>query len=210
MKHPVKVEMELERAKAGSELSADFICRYVWEQFGKRIWGLFSNDTADDRDDLKQIYWMAVARALSIVDERGDPLYHLGQRGFWAVGAHIRRKEAMQRLLSLDAPKFNAELGEDSEITIGDALHDPNPYSDVEGIVVNQLGSRQQVSMILNLELAPIAQRALDAIMSGQAGNPAEIGFNKNLAKQLGVSPQRASQAMQSLRSAVVEGGVTV
>lgn len=203
-KHPIKVWMELDQAMNGRSHSADFICRYVWEQYGARICELYSNDRADSKDDLRQIFWMAVARHIPKLNEKGDLLYHLGQRGFWAVGAHIRRKEAMSRLLSLDAPR--GSQNEEGDTTILDSL--PDHRTDVEGLVVHQLGSSQQVDMILNLRLAPIAQRALDAIMSGQAGEPTEVGFNKSLAKALGVSPQRASQAMNSLRSAVVEGGV--
>lgn len=206
MKHSVKVNAELEQAKTGHSSAVDYICRYVWDQYGKRIWDLFSNDSADDKDDLQQIYWMAVVKHLPKLDERGDPVYHLGQRGFWAVGAHIRRKEAMSKLLSLDAPRHRD--GEDKDMTLGDSLRDP--IADVEGIVVNQLGGNQQVDMILDLKLAPTAKRALGAIMAGKAGDPREKGFNKNLAGALGVSEQRASQAMQSLRKAVVESGVEV
>src|SRR5882672_5078166 len=82
MKHPAKVVAELERAKTGHSGAADFICRYVWETYGGRIFGLFSNDVADDRDDLQQIFWLAVAGHLPKLDHRGDPVYHLGQRGF--------------------------------------------------------------------------------------------------------------------------------
>jgi hypothetical protein len=205
-KHVIKVWIELDKAMNGVASSIDFVCQYVWDNYGTRIFDLYSADRADDKDDLQQIFWMTVAKHIPKLDERGDLFYHLGQRGFWAVGAHIRRKESMVRLLSLDAPRRQADG--DGDATIADSLRDP--AVDVEGIVVNQLGSGQQVSMILNLQLAPIAERALDAIMSGQAGDPSEIGFNKKLAAELGVSPQRASQAMQSLRSAVIEGGVEV
>lgn len=204
MKHPLKVTNELDRAKVGSRVAADFICRYVWEQYGGKIINLFSNDSSEDRDDLQQIYWLAVAEQIPKLDERGDPIYHLGQRGFWRVGAHIRRKRAMVHLLSLDA----AIVDEDESRTRGAMLSDDRV--DVEGIVVHQLGSQQQVEMILDIELAPIAQRALGAIMRGEAGDPAEIGFNKTLAKVLKVSPQRASQAMQSLRASVGSAGIEV
>lgn len=193
------IKTELGRAKEGCSSATDFICRYVWELYGYRIRKLFSNDTIDDGDDLQQIFWIAVVAHIPKLDHRGDQIYHLGQRGFWRVGSYIRRKKAMDRILSLDAP-----YGEDEGMTLGQRHADPS--SDTEGIVLRQLGGEQQVDMILNLELAPIAQRALDAIMSGEAGDPDEIGFNKNLAAVLKVSPQRASQAMKSLRSAVTEG----
>lgn len=203
MKHSVRVNSELERAKEGHSLAIDFMCRYVWDTYGRRIFSLFSNDVAEDRDDLQQIYWMAVVETIPKLDGRGDPVYHLGQRGFWRVGAHIRRKEAMGRLLSLDA---TISADEDESLTRGSKLEDERV--DIEGLVVHQLGSAQQVEMILDIELAPIAQRALDAIMKGEAGDPSEIGFNKQLAGALGVSPQRASQAMQSLRQSVGVAGV--
>lgn len=203
-KHLVKVWVELDKAMSGISQSVDFVCRYVWDSYGTRIFELYSNDRADDKEDLQQIFWMAVAKHIPKLDERGDLFYHLGQRGFWAVGAHIRRREAMSTLLSLDAPRHRE--GEDGDATLGDSICDLQ--ADVEGMVVHQLGSQQQVDIILGLDLAPTAQRALDAILSGDAGDPLELGFNKKLSETLGVSPQRASQAMASIRKAVTEGEV--
>lgn len=203
MRESVKVMNELEQAKKGVSSSMDFICRFVWEKYGYKISRLFSNDVAEDREDLQQIFWMAVAEHIPHLDDRGNPVWHLAVRGFWRVGAHIRRKEKMAGLLSLDAP-INDEEETSSR---GARLRDDTV--DVEGLIVQQLGDKQQVDFVLDLNLAPVARRALEAIMSGVA-DPTEMGFNKTLAQKIGVSPQRASQAMQLLRGSVETAGLQI
>lgn len=206
MQETAKVMALLEEAKAGVSAAQDFICRHVWEKYGYKINGYFSSDSAEDRDDLQQIFWLAVAEAIPKLDNRGNPVWHLAVRGTWKVGAHIRRRDKIakaRQLVSLDAPAKGAE---EETWTTGSRLRDEK--QDVESFVVQQLGSLQQVELIGELGFSPTAQRALEVILSGEAGDPTEIGFNKNLAAVLGVSPQRASQAMTAIRSTVEDAGV--
>jgi hypothetical protein len=189
----------LELAKKGVESAKSEICAYVWERYGFKVSNLFSYDVAEDREDIRQIFWLAVVEHIPKLDHRGNPIWHLAVRGFWQVGAHVRRKRVMVGLLSLDAPIQNGQ--ETTHTSRLEML--PDYTKDVEGIVIRQIGSKQQVELMSRLEMPPTARRAFDAILSGEAGDPSEIGFNKSLAAALEVSPQRASQAMQALRGSV-------
>jgi hypothetical protein len=191
----------LERAKAGDQRAREDIVMYVWEKYGGKIAYLYSPDPADEREDLHQIFLMGVTDALAKVDHRGNPIWHLAVRGNWAVSRHIRTAKEKARERSLDYEAFEGE-GETAVAQLRDES------VDVEGLVLSQIGTGQQVSLIMGANLSPTARRAMEAILNDEAGDPVELGFNKRLADALEVSPQRASQAMESLRKGVDKAGI--
>lgn len=191
----------LERAKRGDLVAREEITFYVWEKYGKRaVRKFFSGDLSEDRDDLQQVFHLGVAEAFAKVDHRGDPIYHLGMRGWWKVGAHVREARAFYRERSMDVPLYEGE-GETAKDRLPDLI-------DLEAVVISQVGTEQQVVLCQDAELGPTARRAMEAILNDEAGDPTEIGFNKRLASALGVSQQRGTQAMQALRRGVFAEGL--
>lgn len=189
-------------AKDGDTASIAKVATYVWERFGGRISKLYSPDKADDWEDLRQVFWQAVIEHIPKIDHRGSPYWHLSQRGYWRVGAYIRHKKAVAdraQVLSLDALRQNS-ADED-----GLALHErvPDHNVDVEGVVTRQIGAVQEVLVAEGAPMPPVARRAFEALLTDDDLDPGEQGFNKRLAKKLGVSPQRASQAMSILRRSI-------
>lgn len=138
-------------------------------------------------------------RAVPIVDQRGNPLYHIGQRGMWAVQSELRQ---IRRQL-----KGRAFIRHETTVD-GDQLTDwtervtDRTAGDFREVVHDTTDAQEQVHIVANTSLAPRTRQALSLIMSGAAGDPTESGFNLRLAQVMGVSPQRASQVMADLEAA--------
>jgi hypothetical protein len=190
-----RVMRMLERAKHGDTMAIQNVMDFGWEKFGK---GMaiknFSHDPAEDMDDLKQIFQMAMLRAIPKLDARGNPIYHMAQRGWWAIQAHTHKKQGFAGQQSLNAVAYD-----DGNDDVMSRLEDPE--ASTEEIVVNQVYAEQVVAAVHSAELSSIARRTADAILSNEIGVPGEIGFNKKLAAYLDVSEQRASQGVQKLRA---------
>lgn len=202
MEKPPRIMRQLERAKAGDmSHAAGIVCDYVWNEFGKKyVPRLFSYDSAEDQDDIQQVYMLGVLRFIPSIDHRGNPLFHLHKRGYFAVTAHTRKgvKMASQSYLNSDTAD-----GEEPYFQVVDGRDSP------EDLVVRQYGAVQQVALLKDADKSSIASRAMAAILAGETLDPREIGFNQSLAAALEVSAQRSSQSMQKLRAAAEEVGVT-
>lgn len=199
MQKPPEIMRHLENAKkTGDSRSMGIVCEYVWNEFGvKKVSRLFSYDVAEDEDDIRQTFMLGVIKHIPKIDDRGNPLYHLSVRGWYAVTYLTRKAAPLAGQASLNVEEGEIQIGQLRDNAVGP-----------EDLVVQQIGSRQQVQAILESDISPTARRACDAILSGAAGDPTELGFNKTLAKELGVSPQRSSQSIGKIRKIAKKAGV--
>lgn len=192
-------ECYIAEAKAGSERAAADLITYAWNEWGVHMCRfLFSYDIAEDEDDLRQIFMLGAFQAIPHLDERGDPMHHLAKRGWWAVRSNNRRGLKWRDTKSLDV-----EEGPDQVSSV------PDTQEDMEEIVIRQMGAMQTAHAIRDLPMAPIGERIIDAVLEGKAGDPTEIGFGRRLSAAINVSPQRASQGMNTIRKAVEKAGIT-
>lgn len=186
----------LRQAQAGDEDAHREVALYVFNRFKDRLRRLYSLDPSVSQEDLEMTFFEAIMRHVPLADGRGDDFYHLGQRGFWAAQSEIRAVKAMvsRRVFLRETPDdmtFEEQIGEDRTAV---------PACD---IVHEQLGAAQTVRVISTAPLRGRAREAIDRILTDQTLNPAEPGFNKALARRMGVSPQRASQILAQVRAEV-------
>jgi hypothetical protein len=163
-----------------------------------RLWHKLQ-DPAVSLDDAQMTFFEGCMRAVLIIDDRGDPLYHVGQRGIWALQSEIR---VMRREMS-ERARYHVRQGEDGQLENPVDLVQDERASEAYGRVEDQMLALERVHLITTAPLKPRARQAVDIIMKGAAGDPMESGFNKRLADEMGVSPQRASQIVQEIRSQV-------
>jgi hypothetical protein len=187
----------LPRAKDGHYEERTTVTNFCWRRYHYRVERFFSSDPAISVDDLLQTFWEGIWHAVPKVDGRGDPLYHLGQRGVWAVQSEVRQIQAQMKRRAralIGADNWNERMWGDGTKEIAD------PDSDFEGVLIESLDAHERIRILTHASLKPRSRQALDMILSGQVGDPTEPGFNKRLAEAMGVSEQRASQFMGNIR----------
>ena len=174
------------KAQAGDYGARTDVALYVFDKWKYRAHALFAADRSLDHDDLEQVFFLGILEGVPKADERGNPLFHLSQRGLWRVKSTVKASQ-------LRGMTINEDL---SEVREG-RLHEKS--EDHADLVINWVAADQ---MLINV--APhLSDRAKDAFMlliNGDLGDPAEPGLNKRLAEAMQVSEQRASQIMNKVR----------
>jgi hypothetical protein len=163
--------------------------------------GLYSQDPAVALDDMLQTFFEGIWAHVPKADHRGDPLYHIGQRGYWRVQSEVRSAQALmkQRTKALIGPHgWDERMWGDGD---GIDKH-PDPAEDFSEVLVMQDEATGRLRLILDSPISARAREAVERALAGQAGDPTEPGFNQRLAKAMQLSPQRVSQLMNELREA--------
>lgn len=181
------------RAQGGDEDAHREVAVFCFNKYRHRLKKLYDPiDPAIGMEDLEMTFFEGIMQAVLIADHRGDPLYHIGQRGFWNVQSEIR---AVKRVMAR-----RQHLVREHETDLDPLDQVPDDTGDFREIVHDQLEACGMVTIIANADLKDRTRQAAGLIMSGRCGDPRENGFNQRLARQLEVSPQRASQIMADLR----------
>lgn len=183
-------------AQAGDESAIGRIAVYCLDKYRYRIAKLYSLDPAISREDLEMTFFEAIIRAIPKLDHRGNPFYAAGQFGVWAVGSELRTIKAMLTRRGAQPQPVDGET--DWLERLADRLE-----PDFREIVVSRHESTRLVRIIAKADLKPHVRKALQIIYEGKAGDPDELGFNKRLAAEMEVSPQRASQIMAEAEATV-------
>jgi hypothetical protein len=170
---------------------------WCYRQYLPRLHRLAATtDPAISREDMEMTFFEGCMRGVLVADDRGDPLYHVGQRGIWNVQSELR---SIRRQLQRRSLLVSQVMGDDGEPrdSIEDTA-DPDAALDYER-VDDALEAVQRVHVITTVPLKGRERQAVDLIMSATT-DVRESGFNRTLARQMGVSPQRASQICSKLR----------
>jgi hypothetical protein len=159
-------------------------------------------DPAIGFEDLKMTFFEGCMRAVLIIDERGNPLYHVAQRAIWNVMSELRAVQRAMRVRARFLPGGFEDDDEDDWQTRYEALPDPDAIDEYE-----RADDRQDAMDLMHvIDTAPLRSRdrqVIDLILSGAAGDPDESGFNQRLAECMHVSPQRSSQIIGRIRRTV-------
>lgn len=191
----------LETFKRLRDLEArNLVGLYVYNKWLPKALKRFSSDPYQDRDDIANSFFEGILGGLEKVDGRGIPLYHIAVRGFWQVGSVTRVPAVRKHML-------NADISELWDPANGDASPARSSSPDFADAVDRQIDAEG----VVRKARETLANRALDTleiIVAGKAGDPMDLGFNQRVAKELGVSEQRASQIMGKMREDLEKIGV--
>lgn len=185
----------LKQAQAGDQDAHREVAMYCFEQYKGRIRRLYSLDPAVSEDDLLSTFFEAIWRAVLEADHRGNPLYHIGQRGMWAAQSEIR---SVRQLLNHREPVYDPT-------TLDWLIREDRDFREE---VHDRVSAQQQVRIITQARLSPRVREILSMISDDPNLQPTEGGFNKRLAAAAGISPQRACQVMASVRAKVAQEGL--
>lgn len=175
---------KLRAAQAGDEDAQREVAVWVWENYQARIYNLYSKDPAFSKDDLQQVFFLGIAKAVMKAKlHLGNPFEYIAWVGRNNVLSLIRANKA----------RFDEALDESLHGSCGD-------FSD---IVVERVFAKQAVEVLATVKLTPSAKRMTKILISGAIGDPSEAGFNRRVAKEMDITPQRASQVMASIRKSV-------
>jgi hypothetical protein len=188
------------RAQSGDEDARREVALYVYDKYVHRIRDLYSVDPAVCEDDIKTTFFEAIFDAVMRLDERGNPIYHAGQRGVWACRSLVRSLNREMRRRALPQ-RDGADLAWDE--LPGAEIVDEAAEDFVLRVECEAEARERVVRMFAAAPLRPRVREAAEAIIAGRAGDPRDLGFNQRLAAALDVSEQRASQVVSQLRVAM-------
>ena len=185
----------LARAQEGDPRAQREVALHCFNRFLPRLRRLATRnaDPAMSVEDLEMVFFEGCMAGALVADHRGDPLYHIGQRGIWAAQSALRTARRITR----QQASVWAGMADGADPVA--AVPDPaaaDSYERCEDAIV----AAQRVEVLTTAPLKPRLREAVTAIMDGSAGDPREMGFNARLATCLRVSPQRASQVVAELR----------
>ncbi len=192
---------QLWHAQTGDKQAQGEVAMYCFTQYKDKLKKFFSHDPAISMEDLESTFFMGIFDGVLKADGRGNPLYFVGQCGIWRIGSEMR---AMRRRIDNMSYFTRVADGTDEQDNAVDPM---DPSTDFREIVASRLDDERIVRVIANANLRDRQREAMEVILSGAAGDPTELGFNKRLAEQMGVCPQRASQLTADLRH-IYEGSV--
>lgn len=184
------------KAQQGDEEAKRRYSIVVYEHYEGRIKRIFSKDPSIDLDDLRSTFYLGILKAIPKLDGRGSDLYHAGQRGMWAVQSEIK---AVQRTMRQRAMHVSWDEPTADGLSLAERYQD-REVETVQEHAIEALSNEETVKIFADVDLKPRERQAIEAILSGEAGDPREGGFNKRLAAAMDVCPQRASQVMASMR----------
>lgn len=197
MSHDWRMRQLLKQAQAGNEDAARQVALYCFEKYKYRLNKLYSRDPAISLEDMEMTFYEGIQDFVLKADGRGDDFYHIGQRGIWLVMSELR---AVHRVMERRAYPQVWDDGEEAEFT---DRHMDRTTEDFREHVISVLDAGATVSVIARARLKTRTREALELILSGEVGEPDEIGFNKRLAGRMGISPQRSSQIMDDLEASL-------
>lgn len=191
----MSVEALLEKAKAGDGDAQREIAVYTFNTYRSKIAMMYTQDPAVTLEDLEMVFFEAIFAFIPKVDHRGNPIFHLAQRGRWAAQSEVRsvnlRMRGRARLVGTD------DDGQPMDpLDVADRTD-----HDFREVICDALDADRVVRIVANANLRPRQREAMDLILSGEVGEPGDPGFNQTLAKRMGISPQRTSQIMGQLEA---------
>lgn len=189
------VEALLERAKAGDGDAQRQVAVHTFNQYRGKIAKLYTQDPAVSLEDLEMVFFEAIFAYIPKLDHRGNPLFHLAQRGRWAAQSEVRsvniRMRNRARLTGTDDDGHPMD-----PLDVADRTE-----HDFREIICDAEDADRVVRIVANANLRPRQREAMDLILSGEVGEPGDPGFNQTLAKRMDISPQRTSQIMGQLEA---------
>lgn len=202
----------LVQAKRGDEGSHRALVEIVSKEYRGMIAQFYTNDPMMGREDIFQEFYWGIWRAVDKVDHRGDPIFHLAQRGQWAVKSVVaavnrRRhgtaaKEGGVSVVSLDTPRDDQQPSwEPSEESYEERV------CEVIELLHRRRDARRRVQLLYAARLRPSHINALNKIMEHNI-DLTQLGARRQLAKALGVSGQRVSVIMKQIEAIVEMEGV--
>lgn len=191
----------IRRAQKGDADARRAVALYVFERYKGRVKRLYNQDPAVSLEDMEHTFFEGIWEYTPKADRRGDPLYHIGQRGYWRVQSEVRSAHALmkQRTKAL----VGAHGWDERMWGEGDGIDQhPDPAEDFSEVLFRNDEARQRLQLIFDAPISLRAREAVERALAGQAGDPSEPGFNQRLAQAMGLSPQRISQLFNELREA--------
>lgn len=191
LKSPMRLLYDAQR---GDEAARDKIVAHVFEKYRGRVARTYKSrrDPALSLEDMEQVFQEGIFNSIEAVDHRGDPIYHLGQRGVWAVLSALRKADAENEGV---VRKWQRPGQEDEP-----ALEPVCPRRAFTDAVHERVDAQEAIRVVVDAPLRSTTRRCLEILLSGRIGDPTEPGANRRMAEELGVSPQRASQIFKNLR----------
>lgn len=196
----------LEQARKGDERAHRKLVETVCDNYIIMVRHHYTVDPILDWDDIKHEFFWGVWRAVARVDHRGDPIFHLAQRGEWAVrslvtAANRKRhgtsaKEGGISVVSLDEPTTEGERPwrEPADLS----LHS-DPQTVVEIHEDRDEAFERVLKIVVHADLRPQEHDVLHRLLTGDL-DLSEKGTGCKLAEDLGVSGQRVSQILKRMR----------
>lgn len=174
-------------AKRQEQGALSKLVMFIDQRYSYLVTRLYSADPVLSREDIHSYFLEGVIGGIPKVSmEIGDPLFHLAQRGVWKAKSAVDSAKKYRRTEDLNDPEF------------GDAGAD-RTQEDPADIVVQRHFARHVTRVLSMAGLEGNEKRAFLLILTGDLGDPCEMGWNKKLARALRVSPQRASQITAKL-----------
>lgn len=186
----------LRLAQAGDDEAKRQVALHVYDRYSYRIQRLYTLDPAISHEDMLATFFEGILRAIPELDARGNPLYFAGQRGVWAVQSEVRAVAATMERRSLRGFDDHQEDGLSLSERIADRCE-----PELSDMVISTMEADDAVRIVTGVALSARARQAARLVLDG-AVDPDEPGFNRSLARTMGVSPQRASQVVAELRKA--------
>jgi len=188
----------IQRAQEGDEDAHRQVAIFVFEKYRGRLRPLYSQDPAVSLEDMEMTFFEGIWAHVLKADHRGDPLYHIGQRGYWRVQSEVR---AAKSLMSKRQPPVVFDgFDEDDHPRWIETIADPS--EDAREVLFRHDEATHRVRAIFDAPISIRAREAVERALSGEAGDPTEPGFNQRLARAMNLSPQRVSQLFNELREA--------
>jgi hypothetical protein len=167
---------------------------FLDERYGWMLAKLYSGDPMLSREDIHSEFLEGIIGGIPKVKmEVGDPLFHLAQRGLWKAKAAVESARRYQKL------ERHGNYYDEDGLSVEDVWTD-RTQQDPADIVVQRNFARHVTKVISMAGLGENERRGLVLILSGELGDPCEMGWNKRLADALKVSAQRASQITAKLQ----------
>jgi len=195
----------LQQARRGDEYAHRKLVDTVVEHYLMMVKRFYTVDPILGWEDIKQEFFWGIWRAVPIVDHRGDPIFHLAQRGEWAVrsivtAANKKRHgtsapEGGVSVVYLDDPNENEPWREPA-----DESPESDPHHIVEIHEDREEAFNRVLRIIVHAELRPQEHDVLHRLLSGEL-DISEKGAGCQLAADLGVSGQRVSQILKRMRA---------
>ncbi len=188
----------LRAARAGDEAAQSDVSLFVFKKYKGQVQGYYTSayDAAYDRDDIDQTFYLGIVQALAVVHPyRGNPFAYMAYRGVSRVKSFVTAISNKPRLATVSLDGGYHQDGEPQMLDAADRA-DALPHD----IVIDQLDAEQRVvGITANATVTGRAEEILAMLLAGEI-DPTDPGYNKELAKRLGVSQQRGSQLMGKLR----------
>ena len=172
-------------AQLGDEDAQREVAVYVWTNFKSRIRDLYSKDPSLCKDDLEQVFFLGISKAVMRAKPwLGNPFEYI---------AWIGRNNVLSLIRASKATK-NQPLED---------FHVADDKTDFSDVVIERMYAEHAVQVLATVDLTPAAKELARLLITGVVGDPTESGFNRRVAAEMKVTPQRASQVFATIRKAL-------